>query len=201
MTPDRCPDCGVLSGSAHHITCGYEPALSPRGQVVRRMSPQPCEWCAEHYPIVSTRQRHHVQNPDCARKARNARDLGHNRRARARKKKPKAHTAYPVIVPNPYAWMRRIALNFGYRALRDTYPDDFAQEIELILLELNLPRSSPVQLDAAAVRNYVRRSLYRVCQEYGFINTREGRPVDRHVDLTPLLNHSQCNWQSAWYQA
>ena len=166
-----------------------------------RISREPCPWCAEHYPIVSTRQRHHVQNPECARKARNARDLGHNRRARARKKKPKAHTAYPVIVPNPYAWMRRIALNFGYRALRDTYPDDFAQEIELILLELNLPRSSPVQLDAAAVRNYVRRSLYRVCQEYGFINTREGRPVDRHVDLTPLLNHSQCNWQSAWYQA
>src|ERR1035438_1546482 len=145
MTPDRCPNCGALSGSVHHITCGFQHELSPDGKLERvSMSPQPCEWCAEHFPILSTRQRHHVQNPECHRKATTARNVANARIRRARKKKPKTRAAYPVIVPNPYAWMRRIALNFGYQALRDSYPEDFSQEIELILLELNLPRSSPV---------------------------------------------------------
>jgi hypothetical protein len=33
MTPDRCPDCGVLSGSVHHALCGYERELSATGQL------------------------------------------------------------------------------------------------------------------------------------------------------------------------
>ena len=36
MTPDRCADCGVLSGSVHRALCGYSPELSPTGQLVKK---------------------------------------------------------------------------------------------------------------------------------------------------------------------
>jgi hypothetical protein len=202
----RCEFCGVLAGAPHHLCCGYSPELSPDGKLVR-ISAAPCEWCSEFYPILGNHQRHHSQNPECARKARNARlrrireeknPVPKHTRPR-REPSPRTHTPYPQTVAHPYHWARHVALRKGFQRLRFAYPEDFAQELEVILLELKLPRSEPTQIDADYVRRYIRRSLYRMCKDYALMAERSVKTP--HVDIEVLQNYSLRNWQTTWANA
>ena len=200
----RCELCGVLSGAPHHICCGYSPELAD-GKLIR-MSAAPCEWCNEFYPLLGNHQRHHSQSVECARKARNDR----LRRIREeknpvpkhttprKKSSPRTHIPYPQTIAHPYHWARHVALRKGFQRLRFAYPEDFAQELEVILLELKLPRAEPVEIDADYVRRFIRRSLYRMCKEYALMKNSVQNP---HVDIEVLENYSRENWATTWANA
>jgi hypothetical protein len=89
MMPDRCPDCGVLSGSVHHALCSFQRELSPDRQLMRvrvRVSAAPCPWCGEHFELRGRNQKHHAQSAECYAKALAAQRSEWRRRPETRQK-------------------------------------------------------------------------------------------------------------------
>jgi hypothetical protein len=122
------------------------------------------------------------------------------RRIREEKKpSPITHTPYPQIVPHPYHWARHVALRKGFQRLRYAFPEDFSQELEVILLELKIPRSEPVEIDADYVRRFIRRSLYRMCKDYALMT--ENSVNNPHLDIEISQNYSRENWATTWANA
>ena len=200
MTPDRCPDCRVLSGSVHHALCGFSPVLSPDGQLVRvRMSAAPCPHCGEFFPITHPSQRHHTQSKWCYREQRLQRIRANNkhRPSRAQIRRPKPSRIEHVQNPRGLAFA---AVRTGFHWLRSMYPDDFEQCLSLACLQAGIADpNSPTVADIAELTRISRRTMYGLAQDMGLVRdpvTRKMRQVT--VDLTPLLNQSQCNWHTEW---
>jgi hypothetical protein len=80
------------------------------------------------------------------------------------------------------------------------HPDDFEQCLSLACLEAGIADPySPTVADIAELTRISRRTMYGLAQDMGLLRdpvTRKFRKVT--VDLTPLLNQSQCNWHTEW---
>ena len=216
MTPDRCELCGAAPGSVHRITCGFSPELAD-GKLVR-MSPQPCEFCAEYYPLARYNQRHHTQNPECFAKVKRAQDRErwnnlpiekkrNCRRARdsrraaesARKRVLReAETAVFRDVQTPF----RLAVCMAskhYFWLRKMDKDDFEQTLYLALLDADIDPYERAYIDIHRLQTFVTRHLDRLQRNSGFRRTQYGIPAFIGIDDFALA--SRQNWQTTWRNA
>ena len=219
----RCQLCGVLSGAPHHLCCGYSPELF-NGKLVR-LSPQPCEFCGEFFPITHYKQKRHTQNPDCRAKAKRAqeRERWHNlppekkhncrraqeshraaERAQTKAVRDDARAVYRKV-ERPLSLAARMASRY-YRWLRKIDKEAYEQTLHLALLELGIDPHTPAELDIRKINLSVRSNMRKLQSELGFKPIRENADgtcerIPAYCDIAKLTNSSPCNWNTAWYSA
>jgi hypothetical protein len=219
MTPGCCADCNVLSGAPHHITCGFSAELGPRGELVStRMSPAPCEFCAEYYPLARYNQRHHTQNPECfakvkraqdrerwnnlpAEKKRNCHRARDSRRAAERAQKRalrETEKAFFRDVRKPFELAVCMAKK-RHAWLRKLDRDDWEQTILLALYEAGIDPDKTDCINIHRMQTFVTRHLDRLQRNSGFRRTQYGIPTFIGIDDFSLV--SLQNWAATWRNA
>ena len=222
--PDRCPDCGMLSGA---------PELGPHGELVpARMSEQPCPFCGERFELRRPDQKHHRQSAECyakviaaqrsewlrrpetrrknrerwrnmpIEKTRKWRRVRDSRRAAERAQKRarrEAETATFRHVEKPFALAACMA-NKRYLWLRRMDSADYEQTLYLALVDAQINPFEPAYIDTHRMQAFVLRHMARLQCDCGFRRLRE-RGIPSFIDVADLADVSPHNWHATWASA
>lgn len=174
-----------------------------------RMSSEPCPYCGEHFPLLTSRQRHHRQNPDCFeqvlkgyKRAQNDKEI--EKRAAAAKLRGCRNLSRDIkLVQNPLNYAR--AQSHRYAWLRPRCRDDFHQTLLLALVQIGIREpEQPQSLDTSALNRTLNRELYQLAYAFGYFRSKSVRgytSLFQSLDVNPLLEHVAHNWHATWRNA